>query len=112
MTSKIAVKVDKETAKKEKTKVRYVQKHRPIYALVDKIKLWPSRSGVLHGIKSLKRDGNYMIIETHCNKEIRSKISKNGHAARWLRNKWAERVCQGCRIPSWKINKFSNTLFK
>lgn len=112
MTLKFAVKTDSEAAKKEQKKVRYVQKHRPIYTIVDKIKLWPSRPGVLHGIKSLTKDGNFMVIETHCNLVIRSRISKNGRAARWLRNKWAERVCAGCRIPSWKISKFVNTLFK
>lgn len=112
MALKVAVKADSEEAKKEKRKVRYVQKHRPIFKLVEKIKLWPSRSGILHGIRSITKDGNFMIIETHCNKVIKARISKNGRAARWLRNKWAERICKSCRIPSWKISKFANTLFK
>jgi len=112
MMLKVAVKTDDEAAKKEQKKLRYVQKHRPIFKILEKIKLWPSRSGVLHGIKTIEKDGNYMILETHCHEVIKVRISKNGRAARWLRNKWAERACARCRIPLWKISKYANTLFK
>lgn len=37
--SKVAVKTDDEAVKKEQKKVRYVQKHRPIFKILEKIKL-------------------------------------------------------------------------
>ncbi len=112
MALKVAMKTDDAAAKKEQKKMRYIQKRRPIFKILEKIKLWPSRSGILHGIKTIVKEGNCMIMETHCHEVIKVRISKNSRAARWLRNKWAERACSGCRIPAWKIAKFANTLFK
>ncbi|RJX24211.1 MAG: hypothetical protein C4554_09455 [Dethiobacter sp.] len=112
MPLKNVIEAKKQKGEKIDNKVRYIQKHKPIFSVLEKIKLWPSSSGILHGIKHLTRDGNYIVIETHCHEQIKVRISKNSRAARWLRNKWAERVCTVCRIPSWKVNKYLNTSFK
>jgi len=42
---------------KEKTKKhskRYYRKRVELFRLIDKIKLWPSRTGILHGIKTIE----------------------------------------------------------
>lgn len=88
-------------------------KQTPLFQLLDKIKLWPSRQGVLHGIKVFEARGDSCaFIVTHCNEEIIIRNSKNSRAARWLRNKWYLRVCEKCAIPAWKVNKYSTTVFK
>jgi len=85
----------------------------PLFQLVDKVKLWPSRKGVLHGIKSFEKRGqSSAYITTHCNKQIVIRNSKNCRAARWLRNKWYAKPCDKCKVPQWKIDKFSETVFK
>ena len=33
-------------------------------------------------------------------------------AARWLRNKWFKGACSVCRVPEWKLEKYSSTQFK
>jgi pyrrolysyl-tRNA synthetase-like protein len=88
-------------------------KREPLFSLVEKIKLWPSRRGVLHGIKSFERRGaSYACVVTHCNEQTIIRNSKNSRAARWLRNKWYIGVCAKCAIPEWKVQKFSMTVFK
>ena len=74
-------------------------KREPLFRLVEKIKLWPSRRGVLHGIKSFERRGtSYAHIVTHCNEQAVIRNSKSSHAARWLRNKWHVGLCElACR---------------
>lgn len=85
----------------------------PLFKLIDKIKLWPSRRGVLHGIKTFEiRGGSYAYVVTHCNEQMVIRNSKNSRAARWLRNKWYFRTCERCAIPEWKIKKYSATVFK
>lgn len=85
----------------------------PLFALVEKVKLWPSRQGVLHGVKSFERRGaSYACVVTHCNEQAIIRNSKNSRAARWLRNKWYVRPCAKCAIPEWKVNKYSMTVFK
>ena len=85
----------------------------PLFQLVDKVKLWPSRKGVLHGIKSFEKRGeSSACISTHCNKQIVIRNSKNCRAARWLRNKWYAEACPQCRIPEWKLQKYAATHFK
>ncbi|MCL5980961.1 MAG: pyrrolysine--tRNA(Pyl) ligase small subunit [Firmicutes bacterium] len=105
----ISKKTDSTSQNKEKP--RFIRKHKPIAGVLEKIKLWPARSGTLHGIKSITKEGNLLVIETHCHELLRVRESKNSRAARWLRNKWVGKICPACRIPDWKINKFARTFF-
>ena len=93
-------------------KKRYYRKRVRIFNLISKIKLWPSRTGQLHGIRTIKIAGNSAKLTTHCSKEFFINNSLNSRAARWLRNKWFVRVCSECRVPDWKLEKYSSTLFK
>ncbi len=100
---------------KEKTKKptkRYYRKRVELFRLIDKIKLWPSRKGILHGIKTIKKIGDQAQITTHCNKTFLVNNSRNSRAARWLRNKWFSGVCGVCKVPDWKLEKYSSTRFK
>lgn len=90
---------------------RFYRKRVDFFLLIQKIKLWPSRTGVLHGIKSITEKGGYSEITTHCNKVIISRNSKNSRAARWIRNKWTTGSCPACKIPEWKLSKFNSTFF-
>lgn len=92
-------------------KKRYYRKHVELYPLVHKIKLWPSKSGVLHGIRTIDLRGDYIEITTHCGKTFRVYNSRHSRAARWLRNKWAVQPCRECRVPEWKLEKYSTTFF-
>lgn len=92
-------------------KKKFYRKHVALFPLVEKIKLWSSRSGVLHGVRSMEIKGDYAEITTHCGKTFISKNSRNGRAARWLRNKWITKPCKQCKIPSWKLDKYSTTYF-
>jgi pyrrolysyl-tRNA synthetase-like protein len=94
-----------------KIKKRYYRKRVDFFRLVEKIKLWPSRTGLLHGVKSFVEKGNYAEVTTHCNKTFLVHNSKNSRAARWLRNKYAAGACKECRVPDWKMEKYSSTLF-
>ena len=91
---------------------RYYRKRVELFRLIDKIKLWPSRRGVLHGIKSIDIIGDQARITTHCNKMFQIVNSRNSRAARWLRNKWFTGTCGVCRIPEWKLAKYSSTQFE
>lgn len=95
----------------EKEKKRYYRKNTELYLLIDKIKLWPSRSGRIHGIKDIMLQGEYIIMTTHCGETLKVRNSRNGRAARWLRDKWVEIPCRKCRIPAWKLEKYSRTFF-
>ena len=94
------------------TKARYYRKQIPLFTLVEKMKLWPSRRGILHGVKSFDVRGPYAIIETHCGRRMIVHDSKTSRAARWLRNKWFAEACPQCRIPEWKLQKYAATHFK
>ena len=91
---------------------RYYRKRVELFRLIDKIKLWPSRRGILHGIKTIEVIGEQARITTHCNKIFLITNSRNSRAARWLRNKWFKSVCGTCRVPEWKLEKYSATYFK
>ena len=91
---------------------RYYRKRVELFRLIDKIKLWPSRRGLLHGIKTVEVVGTQARITTHCNKTFWVADSRNSRAARWLRNKWFRGTCGVCRIPEWKLAKYSATRFK
>jgi pyrrolysyl-tRNA synthetase-like protein len=91
---------------------RYYRKNVELYLLLEKIKLWPSRRGVLHGIRELTLSGKFITITTHCGKTFRVYNSRTSRAARWLRNKWVAHPCPDCRVPEWKIEKYSKTFFE
>ena len=91
---------------------RYYRKRVELFRLIDKIKLWPSRRGILHGIKTIDVIGDQARITTHCDRTFMITNSRNSRAARWLRNKWFKRVCGTCRVPDWKLAKYSATHFR
>ncbi|MCI5688691.1 pyrrolysine--tRNA(Pyl) ligase small subunit [Anaerovoracaceae bacterium 42-11] len=92
-------------------KKRYYRKNVELFVLLNKMKLWPARSGVLHGIREIDLQGKYITITTHCGKTMRLYNSRNSRAARWLRNKWALKPCKQCKVPEWKLEKYSKTMF-
>ena len=92
-------------------KKRYIFKNQSLYALINKVKLWPARSGIIHGVKTIDYRNNTMIITTHCGESFMVFDSKNSRSARWLRNRWCKVPCPKCRIPDWKMEKYSNTVF-
>lgn len=100
------------TVAEGKKKIRYYRKRVELFNLLDTIKLWPSRKGVLHGIKSIEYIGSMARVTTHCNKTFLIRNSRNSRAARWLRNKWFQRVCPDCAVPAWKLEKYSATRFR
>ncbi len=95
----------------KKEKKRYYRKRVEFFKLLQKMKLWPSRKNVLHGIKDMTISGNQAWITTHCNETFLARNSKNSRAARFLRNKWGYKACPVCRIPEWKLKKYSSTRF-
>lgn len=95
----------------DKIKKRYYRKRVEFFKLLQKMKLWPSRKRVMHGIKELKITGNKALITTHCNETFIAYNSKNSRAHRVLRNKWGFTPCPTCRIPDWKLEKYSSTRF-
>lgn len=104
--------MDTEEKKIKPAKKRFYRKRVRIFNLIEKIKLWPSRTGQLHGIRSIHVMGEMARLTTHCNKEFLINNSLNSRAGRWLRNKWFVRVCPECGVPGWKLEKYSSTLFK
>ncbi len=92
-------------------KKRYYRKRVDFFRLLLKMKLWPSRKKILHGIKTINIVGNQAWITTHCNETFTAYNSKNSRAARFLRNKWDYEPCRICRIPSWKLEKYKSTRF-
>ena len=93
-------------------KKRFYRKRARLFNLIDKIKLWPSRKGRLHGIRTIEVTGNTAKLTTHCNKEFIINNSLNSRAGRWLRNKWFVQVCPACGVPEWKLEKYSSTMFR
>lgn len=108
MSKNNAVKI--ENSEQEQTKKRYYRKNTDFAKLIEKIKLWPARSGVLHGVKSVQLKGEIIEITTHCGENFIVRNSRNSRAARWLRNKWCGSACRACKIPDWKIQKYSSTM--
>ncbi len=93
-------------------KKRFYRKRTELFPLIDKIKLWPSRKGVLHGIRSIDKYGEQAEVTTHCNRTFMVNNSRNSRAGRWLRNKWFAGVCPECGVPDWKLEKYDSTRFK
>jgi len=83
-----------------------------LFDIVNKIKLWPSRKGVLHGVKEVENLGAFIRISTHCGRIIMAKQSRRSKAARWLRNRWTKTICSRCDIPDWKIERFRKSVSK
>ncbi|MBC7357435.1 MAG: hypothetical protein H5U10_13280 [Desulfacinum sp.] len=96
----------------KKTAKRYYRKRVELFRLIDKIKLWPSRSGTLHGIRTIEKSGDTALVTTHCGKTFFANNSRNSRAARWLRNKWFHKVCGACAVPQWKLEKYNATHFR
>lgn len=94
-----------------KKKVRYLYKNQSLYRLVNKVKLWPARSGILHGVKHVEARGAAMVVTTHCNASFTVWDSKHSRSARWLRNRWYTRPCPKCQVPAWKLEKYGQTVF-
>ena len=101
----------KATASKKKRKT-YFRKREELTVVLQKVKLWPSRTGTLHGLRSVVSKGAYIDFTTHCGQKLRIKNSKNSRVSRWLRNKWYVQPCPRCRVPAWKLEKYSLTAFK
>lgn len=93
-------------------KRRFYRKRVELFRLIEKIKIWPSRKGLLHGIKAIESMGDQARITTHCNKTFMVTNSRNSRAARWLRNKWFNGVCPACGVPAWKLEKYASTHFR
>ena len=91
---------------------RYYRKRVELFRLIDKIKLWPSRRGVLHGIRSVEVNGDMARLTTHCGRTFLARDSRNSRAARWLRNKWFRTICSDCGVPEWKLEKYAATRFR
>lgn len=102
--------IDQVLSGENKEKKRYYRKNVELFKLLDKIKLWPSRNGTLHGIKSISLRGNIAEVVTHCGEQFTVRNSKTSRAARWLRNKWCIGVCPACKVPTWKLEKYSSTV--
>ena len=88
---------------------RFYRKNAEFFQLIDKIRLWPARGGILHGIRSMEFHGTTARITTFCGESFVVRNSRNSRAARWLRNKWCGCKCRACGIPDWKIAKYSKT---
>lgn len=98
--------------KRKKVKAKYVfRKKEKLHKLLKRIKLWPSRKGLLHGIKAIEKKGNYLELKLYCGEVLEAKNSKNSRAARWLRNKIMVKSCPECQVPDWKLEKYSKTAF-
>lgn len=95
----------------KKNRARVYRKRIELFLLIDKMKLWPSRKGYLHGIKSVEKFGNQARITTHCNKLFMVNNSRNSRAARCIRNKRFKGVCPACGVPDWKLERYSLTRF-
>lgn len=92
-----------------KERERFYRKNVEFFRLIEKIKLWPARSGALHGVKTVELNGNTARITTHCGDNFLVRNSRHSRAARWLRNKWCACACKDCKIPEWKLAKYSKT---
>ncbi|MDR2611626.1 MAG: hypothetical protein LBG06_01860 [Deltaproteobacteria bacterium] len=100
-----------ENANTKRTAKRYYRKKNDLFSLLEKMKLWPSRSGRLHGLKSVELRGEAVLLTTHCGETYAVRNSRNSRAARWLRNKYYASACGRCAVPDWKLAKYGQTVF-
>lgn len=103
--------IDKVLKTEKNTVKKVIHKHQGLFATLERIKLYSARSGVLHGIKQIDDHGETATILTHCGEEIVIRNSKNSRTARWIRNRWLTEPCKKCKIPEWKLEKYSTTRF-
>jgi hypothetical protein len=71
--------------KTKKPAKRFYRKRVELFRLIDKIKLWPSRNGILHGIKTIEKMGDQAQITTHCNKTFTTAAPPAGSETNGLR---------------------------
>ncbi len=90
---------------------RFYRKKVDLLTLLEKMKLWPSRTGRLHGLKSIVRQGEMAVLTTHCGRTFKVRNSRNSRAARWLRGKFYQEACPACAVPEWKLAKYGATFF-
>lgn len=90
---------------------RFYRKKVDLFTLLEKMKLWPSRTGRLHGLRSIVRQGEIALVTTHCGRSFKVRNSKRSRAARWLRGKLYQEACPACRVPDWKLSKYGSTFF-
>jgi pyrrolysyl-tRNA synthetase-like protein len=100
-----------ENANLKREAKRYYRKKNKLFPLIEKIKLWPSRSGALHSVRSIEIQGETATITTHCGKTFTAANSRRSRAARWLRNKYFRQACPACGVPDWKLKKYGQTFF-
>jgi pyrrolysyl-tRNA synthetase-like protein len=81
-----------------------------LFDLVNKVKLWPSRRGVLHGVRQVEDLGALIRITTHCGMVMIVKSSRRSRGARWLRNRWMKAACSVCAVPDWKTERFRKSV--
>ena len=89
---------------------RVVRRHLTPYEVIDTVKLWPSKAGLLHGVRTVRLRGALVELQTHCGQTIRVRNSRHGRVARHLRNKVYVQPCSVCRIPGWKLEKYGRTI--
>ena len=90
---------------------RFYRKKVDLFALLEKMKLWPSRTGRLHGLRSVVSHGDTATLTTHCGRVFKVRNSRNSRAARWLRGKLYQEACPACAVPEWKLAKYGATFF-
>ncbi len=101
-----------ENANPKRSSKRWYRKKIDLLTILEKIKLWPSRTGRLHGLKSIERQGDELaIVTTHCGRSFKVRNSRNSRAARWLRSKLYQEACPACKVPDWKLSKYGATFF-
>ncbi len=93
-------------------KTRTYRKNQTLFVLINKMRLWPSRQGILHGVREISINANLATLTTHCGHTFTVYNSRTSRANRWLRNKTIIKPCKFCKVPDWKIEKYKGTSFK
>ena len=92
-----------------KERKRYYRKKTELFLLLEKMKLWPSRTGILHGIREIRRQGEYAIITTHCGQTFRIRNSRNCRNGSWKNTRKPFSVL--LTAAHWKIRRSRNDVF-
>ena len=101
-----------ENANQKAEAKRFYRKKVDLLSLLNKIKLWPSRTGTLHGLKVVTQVGEWLHLTTHCGRSFKVRNSRKSRAARWLRGKFCRSHCKACAVPDWKLAKYGSTFFR
>ena len=99
-------------SKSKATFAKLASRRRHLFSLVEKVKLWTSRSGCLHGVRSVRLVGDWVEVETHCGISFRVRDSKSSRAKRQIKHGYYRRVCKKCKIPDWKIDKYRKSTMR